>query len=220
MLLDSAHATILESYEKDLGQRAAAIRALAPIASIAEAAQRNDLNAAAKKAIKQLEETRKNATAQLVRDKATIDDAFNGLKARLAECSNILDRQLLAWEDQEAARVRREREESERKQREAAEAEAKAIQSGDMKAAEQASQAQTAALLAAPVQEAPKGIKSEGGTSFRRDVWVFSVIDAEQVPRNYCSPDASKIRVAINNGVREIPGLVIESEAKRTTRTR
>lgn len=37
-----------------------------------------------------------------------------------------------------------------------------------------------------------------------------TVKDADLVPRAYCSPDESKIREAVKNGLREIPGVLIE----------
>lgn len=220
MLIDDAHAEQVLTYAKGLDQRLVLIRALPKIDDATEAVRRHDMNVEAKRADKQLEETRKKATEPLLRDKRLIDALFASVQEPLRQCSALLDRQLNAWEAQERARIQRETEEANRRAAEAAEREAEAMKAGDLKAAEAASQEQTVALLAAPAVEAPKGIKSQAGTSFTRPKLNFTIASADLVPRNYCSPDAAKIRVAVLAGVTVIPGVAIFEETLRTTRTR
>ncbi len=46
------------------------------------------------------------------------------------------------------------------------------------------------------------------------ETWDFEIINAEEVERQYCSPDDKLIRQAIKNGVREIKGIKITQSYK------
>lgn len=52
-------------------------------------------------------------------------------------------------------------------------------------------------------------VKSESVATTFRKVWDFEIIQQGSVPREYCSPDATLLRNAIKNGIREIPGVKI-----------
>jgi len=52
-----------------------------------------------------------------------------------------------------------------------------------------------------------------------RERQVFRVVDADQVPRYLCSPDETKIAGAIAAGVRDIPGVVLETVSQVSVRT-
>lgn len=56
------------------------------------------------------------------------------------------------------------------------------------------------------------------GTSVRT-VWSAEIVDANQVPAEYCSPDARKINAAVAAGVRDIPGVLISQKTQVSTRT-
>jgi SMC interacting uncharacterized protein involved in chromosome segregation len=47
-----------------------------------------------------------------------------------------------------------------------------------------------------------------------REVWTFEVVDISLVPREYLVLDETAVRRAIQNGVREIPGLKIFKKAQ------
>jgi hypothetical protein len=135
---------------------------------------------------------------------------------------------LLAWTEQEAARVRREQEAAQRAQEEAARAEAEATARAEaaetpderreaLQAAEAASVAQSEALVAAPV-EPVKAFRGDAGTTTPRSVWKFEIVKAELVPAQYLTVDESLVRKAIAAGVREIPGINISEEKIPVTR--
>jgi len=60
--------------------------------------------------------------------------------------------------------------------------------------------------------------KSGLGTTTTKMVWTYEIENAELVPREYCSPDAGKIREAVNKGVRDIPGVKIYQKPIVSTR--
>jgi hypothetical protein len=63
--------------------------------------------------------------------------------------------------------------------------------------------AETQAII--DVANKPKGIRSGH---------KFDIVDESKVPRQYCSPDAVKIRAAIKSGVLIIPGLLIQDDKR------
>ena len=47
-------------------------------------------------------------------------------------------------------------------------------------------------------------VRTESGASSHvRKNWTFRIVNEEQVPREYCSPDPKKIRAAVNSGLRD-----------------
>lgn len=62
--------------------------------------------------------------------------------------------------------------------------------------------------------KAAEAIKVKG----QQMVWVFKVISPELVPREYLTVDETKIRLAVRDGARQIPGVVIKEEIKITAR--
>lgn len=48
--------------------------------------------------------------------------------------------------------------------------------------------------------------------------WDFEIIDEKQVPLDFCSPDPKKIKAAIKNGMKNIPGLRIFDKGKITSK--
>jgi hypothetical protein len=64
--------------------------------------------------------------------------------------------------------------------------------------------------IAAPVVPKPATIvRTEAGSASTRKVWKHEIIDEAAVPRRYLMVDESKIRQAVKQGVREIPGVRI-----------
>lgn len=53
------------------------------------------------------------------------------------------------------------------------------------------------------------GIKTDKVKTSIKKQWTYDIIDENQVPRDYCSPDHYKIQTAIKNGIREITGIRI-----------
>ena len=74
-------------------------------------------------------------------------------------------------------------------------------------------------VQAKPLPKVDQTIRTEEGTSFWRDNWIGEITDPAQVPAEYCSPDQKKINAAVKQGVREIPGVLIENRKIKSYRT-
>lgn len=77
-----------------------------------------------------------------------------------------------------------------------------------------------AALDALPPSGSPIGVKTAGGTLFGRKVWKWETLDVSKVPDAYVQRlvDPTKVDLAVDNGVREIPGLRIFEDVEMTSR--
>jgi hypothetical protein len=69
--------------------------------------------------------------------------------------------------------------------------------------------------VVAPVLPKPEKVtRSEDGASAHiRKAWKCEVVNPEEVPRQFCSPDSKKLNDAVKAGLREIPGCHIYEEA-------
>ena len=74
-------------------------------------------------------------------------------------------------------------------------------------------------VMAKPLPKVDLTVRTKEGSSYWRDNWVGEVVHPEQVPGEYCSPDQSKINAAVKQGVREIPGVLIENRKIKSYRT-
>lgn len=74
-------------------------------------------------------------------------------------------------------------------------------------------------VQAKPLPKESQTIRTEQSTSFWRDNWIGEISDPAQVPAEYCSPDQKKINAAVKQGVREIPGVLIENRKIKSYRT-
>lgn len=71
----------------------------------------------------------------------------------------------------------------------------------------------------APVTDEPsKQIKTEGGSAKVEPVWVCKIINSDEVPREYCTPDQKKLDQAVKSGIRNIVGCEIKEEFEVRTR--
>jgi DNA polymerase III alpha subunit (gram-positive type) len=59
----------------------------------------------------------------------------------------------------------------------------------------------------------------EGVSAFTKKPWKFEVIDPDQVPRIYCSPDPGKIKDAVRMGVRVMAGVRIYEDVQMNYRS-
>jgi hypothetical protein len=78
----------------------------------------------------------------------------------------------------------------------------------------------------APPPPAPIPIKAEtvtrsetGASAHVRKVWKAEVLDAVQVPREFCEPSMKLINEAVKGGVREIKGVRIWEDLQTILRT-
>lgn len=139
-----------------------------------------------------------------------------------------LEKLILVFRQAERARIAREQAEAQRKQEEAARREEEARRKAEaarseparqraLAEAEAASQAQAEAAIAAPPPPT-KGVRTDSGSIAEREAWVFQVVNADQVPREYLKPDEVLIRKAVLSGVRQIAGVAITLEERLTRR--
>ena len=146
-----------------------------------------------------------------------------------------LETVLLAYRDQKAARLRREREEAERKQREAAEREAAALAKADaaksekarqaaLAEAEAASRAQAQAAVEVP-REMTRGLRTDSGLISERTRYVLQgFTNLDEVPLAYWRHEkviaalSAVVQAAITAGARAIPGCSIGEERGLTKR--
>ena len=70
------------------------------------------------------------------------------------------------------------------------------------------------------VERAESTSRTEEGRNTDRIVWKGEVTDGNLVPREYCVPSAALIKNAIDQGVRQIPGVRIFEEVETRTTAR
>jgi len=62
-------------------------------------------------------------------------------------------------------------------------------------------------------------LRTSGCTAYERTVWKFEILDYKEVPIDFLEVNESSVKLAIKNGVRNIPGLRIYSETKTSLRS-
>ena len=125
---------------------------------------------------------------------------------------------------EEEQRIKREREEADARERGANKAELEALAqkaeeerlAAIRKAEEDAAKIAVVAPTVVPpvVQEAPRVTRTENGSAFSKNPWVFEVIDSAAVPREFMSVDEKKIRDAVKMGLRAIAGVRIYKDSQ------
>ena len=74
-------------------------------------------------------------------------------------------------------------------------------------------------VVAAPV-EAPKStVRSMSGTVSLKKVWTFEIEDENAIPKRFWSVDESKIKKAMSEGARELPGIKIFQKTQVSSRS-
>lgn len=191
-----------------------ATRAKAPIKSEAEYVSLNNTLGEWKRAAKELELSRKALVEPHNGAVKAINDFFRFLTVPGADFEQRTKRLMVLYRQEEESRRRREAEAARVRQEQAAVQEAEAEERGDMAAAQEASRAQTEAA------RAPRLLRAAAAAvaSFARR-WVVTVVAADLVPPSYCVPDLGRLRAAVAQGVRDIPGCVIEETEELTVRT-
>jgi len=166
-----------------------------------------------------------------------VDDFFLTRAKRVMTAIDTIERRLQVWHaalreqqrkaDAEARRraaeqQRRAEEEQRRLEAEAARRAAENDRQGAARIAAQAEEAAGRADAAAQIVQAPSApvrLHGEyGGTGFVRQRWRWEVIDPTQIPLGYLTLDEKAVSAAVEEGVREIPGLRIYPEEKFTVR--
>jgi chromosome segregation ATPase len=152
-----------------------------------------------------IEDKRKELTKPILDRKKAIDDLAKSLTKDLTEAVKHLREQILFYEqEQERKRLEELRRLEEEKRRK--EEELKRMQmEGNIEQIEHIEKLAEIETKAAELSEKSKNL---------REVWTFEVVDISLVPREYLVLDETAVRRAIQNGVREIPGLKIFKKAQ------
>jgi len=146
---------------------------------------------------------------------STLNTAFKRLTADVTTGRETVDQALTAFALVRAEEERQRREAVAAEQKRVAElAERQARQTGDDaawdRAVDTAARSEKATRKAAARPADLSRVRGDmGAVASLREHWAWEVIDADAVPREYCTMDARKVRAAIAAGTREITGLRI-----------
>ena len=156
----------------------------------------------ASKIEKIIDEKRKEITKPILDEKKRIDDFAKDLTTELNNSLKGLRAQILSFE-QEQDRIRRDelrRIEEERIRKE--EELRKAVEENKEVTSEQVHELQE-------IKQQQVVMQSEPASSSIRKVWDWVLADIKQVPIEYLTVDPVKVKQAVANGAREIPGISI-----------
>ena len=142
-----------------------------------------------------IERKRKTFTQPINQSLKEINNTFKELVKPLQLAKNILTQKVMAWrrEEQEKIRLEQERIAKEEERR-------RKIQEAHKEKGHEVSE---------PVVMArPEPLRATDTTQTRK-VWRFTIIDETKIPQEYLMIDAFKIKEAIRDGIRTIPGIRI-----------
>lgn len=176
-----------------------------------------DVALAAKRMADELEQERKRITQPMTDGGKTIKAIFDGMINPISAASDTAKRKAFAFKMAEEKRLaeeaRRRREEEEAKALEIAET---------LRDAGRADLADAQLDMAAETiqDRAPEKVAIAGNMAkmSERTTWEFEVVNKSAVPMAYLLVDEKAIRIAIRDGVREIPGVRIFQETRSVLR--
>lgn len=180
----------------------------AKIESKEQSEKLTDYIAQIKKCAKAVEDERKRIKSPVTDLGRAIDARAKALQAPLDECDRLARKVLTSYlAEQDRIAQEEARAERERLAAEAARREAEAKTDEDLSAAIEAEER----AQAVPLEPAkPVSARGEMGThAGLRKSWDYSLVDLDQVPRQYLTLDEKAVKAAIKDGVRTIPGLNI-----------
>ncbi|MBW1713853.1 MAG: hypothetical protein JRJ59_11965 [Deltaproteobacteria bacterium] len=164
----------------------------------------------AKKVARAIESARKGFVGPPNEYVKAVNGLANHYKAKLAGIEACLKGKITQFQ----ARLELERRKREEAARKAAEEAQKKID------AEAKAAGVEPVKIDAPVLPKRETVtRTEAGSAHQQKVWTFEVEDPAQVPREYLAVDEKKIREAVANGIREIPGVKIYQETRTVIRT-
>lgn len=164
---------------------------------------------------KKIKEYRLSCTRGLDESKKKIMDFFRKPEEYCVKIKNLMSKKMSEYsQEQERIRLEQEAKLREQQRKEAEKLEKKADRLEEQGKIEQAEVARGQAAIASLSQptintavEKPQGVK-------KSVLWKFDILDENLVPREYCSPDSTKIRLQISS-LKEnciIPGVRVYSE--------
>lgn len=198
----------LSKYQDQLKEMKAAADAL-EVKNEASNAEATAQTGVAKKMIKELEAKRKEVTADAREFVSGVNAIFKNLTDPLTAITKGLEGKQKPYQTR-LVLERRKAEELARKATEDAQAK--------LNAEAEAAGVQPVQLDAPVAPKIPTTTRTETGTSYTVTTWKHEIIDAAQVPREFCEPVDRLIREAVKGGVREIPGVRIYEDIDIRTR--
>lgn len=159
--------------------------------------------------IASVEEKRKELKAPILEAGRNIDAMFKPLTSRVDAERKELDKKILKWRKAEDERLKREAREAQFKRLQEAKAQAEALKKEGLE--ENATEVIEKALVTRPHEKRERGKTrgQMGGVASTRKMWAFELEDIESVPSEFLALDEKKVREAIKNGARKIPGVKI-----------
>lgn len=179
-----------------------------------------------------------NSLAKGLKDKLTAVESTVKIKA--AKWAQLQEQKRQEEERKAAEEARKLEEEHRRKaeaeqrrlaeeQRKIEEAKSKAdaeererLEAEQRKLDEQKQAAKEAEAISVQAPALPKKetvVRTAHGAAHTRKVWKFEVESTDEIPREYLMADEKKIRAAVKNGVRNIPGVKIFQNTEMTIRS-
>ena len=164
-----------------------------------------DLLIAARHALKDCEEKRKELTKPLDESKARIIALFKPYTERLTKGINVLTSELGKYHQQK------------RIQAEAVRLTALAEEAARIRAA--GGTGEMLEPLAKPITpEVAKTSRTHLGTVSYREDYDIQIVDPDMVPRDLCEPSMPKIRARVKSGITDIPGILVARKVISTAR--
>ena len=164
-----------------------------------------DLLIAARHALKDSEEKRKELTKPLDESKARIIALFKPYTERLTKGINVLSTELGKYHQQKRIKA------------EAARLTALAEEAARIRAA--GGTGEMLEPLARPITpEVAKTSRTHLGTVSYREDYDIQIVDPDMVPRDLCEPSMPKIRARVKSGITDIPGILVARKVISTAR--
>ena len=82
----------------------------------------------------------------------------------------------------------------------------------------EAANAPTPQVVAPVVEQVQNVTRTGAGSAFQRKRWVCRIVNAAEVPREYCTPNQVMLNDAVKAGIRVIPGCEIVEVAETSFR--
>lgn len=157
-------------------------------------------------ALKNIEAKRLSFTKPLNESLKNINDTFKLLKLPLEQAKDIISGKMQTWHHEERKRIEAEQEKIRKE-----ELRRMKIRDAHREKGHNVSDEEIAL-------EQPEPLNGALGASHIRKRWVFRIVDESKVPQKYYSIDETKIRQAVAEGAREIPGILIYQDESVVTR--
>jgi hypothetical protein len=201
-------AALLLKYDQEVSLMVQRSRVITVIKDQATNEQATSMALQAKRLGKDLEALRKHYVEPHNKFLRTVNNFFKRYSDPLTEIEKTLGRKVGAFRQL----LENERRKQEAEARKAAqELEAK-LAAEAQEAEAQGIEYQPVTVAAQVIQEVAKVTRTEEGSASQRRKFTCTILEADQVPREYCEPSQKLLNEAVKAGVREIAGCDIKEE--------